>query len=160
MGKGGGCAPSKKQKEAVATGNTTATPSASRETPATSKDTVDAADSTVAVEKLPDQSLKVFIVFYSMYGHVESLAKRMKKGVDGTDGVEAVLYRVAETLPQEVLDKMHAPPKDESIPVMLLYICGFMNSMFLNCSYFYLNFCFYQNEPKIYVNQCIIERKS
>ncbi|KAJ4796710.1 NAD(P)H dehydrogenase (quinone) [Rhynchospora pubera] len=123
MGKGGGCVPSKKQKPPVATGNTSAAaPSAPREIPVTSEETVDVdvvADSTVVVEQQPsDQTLKVFIVFYSMYGHVESLAKRMKKGVDGIDGVEAVLYRVAETLPQEVLDKMHAPPKDESIPIL------------------------------------------
>ncbi|KAF3326706.1 minor allergen Alt a 7-like protein [Carex littledalei] len=118
MGKGGGCAPSKKQEEAVVTGNTTAAPSGPRETTVTSKETVDVADSTVVVEKPSDGSLKVFIVFYSMYGHVESLAKRMKKGVDGINGVEAVLYRVAETLSQEVLDKMHAPPKDESIPII------------------------------------------
>lgn len=29
-----------------------------------------------------------------------------------------MLYQVAETLPQEVLDKMHAPPKDDSVPVI------------------------------------------
>ncbi|RWV92488.1 hypothetical protein GW17_00045126, partial [Ensete ventricosum] len=63
-----------------------------------------------------ETKLKIFIVFYSMYGHVESLAKQMKKGVDGTEGVEGVLCRVAETLPSDVLEKMHAPPKDPSIP--------------------------------------------
>ncbi|CAN1835700.1 Probable NAD(P)H dehydrogenase (quinone) FQR1-like 2 [Linum perenne] len=40
----------------------------------------------------------------------------MKKGVDGVEGVEAVLYRVPETLSSEVLEKMKAPPKDPSIP--------------------------------------------
>ncbi|XP_061342328.1 probable NAD(P)H dehydrogenase (quinone) FQR1-like 2 isoform X2 [Gastrolobium bilobum] len=58
----------------------------------------------------------VFIVFYSMYGHVEGLARRLKKGVDGVEGVEGVLYRVPETLPIEVLNQMKAPPKDETIP--------------------------------------------
>lgn len=52
-----------------------------------------------------------------MYGHVEKLAKRMKKGVDGAEeGVEAFLYRVAETLPDDVLDHMKAPPKDPDVP--------------------------------------------
>lgn len=51
-----------------------------------------------------------------MYGHVESLARRMKKGVDAVDGVEAVLYRVPETLSEEVLVQMRAPVKDDSIP--------------------------------------------
>ncbi|CAN1798061.1 Probable NAD(P)H dehydrogenase (quinone) FQR1-like 2 [Linum perenne] len=61
-------------------------------------------------------NFKVFIVFYSIYGHVELLARRMKKGVDGVEGVEAVLYRVLETLSSEVLEQMKAPPKDPSIP--------------------------------------------
>jgi len=32
--------------------------------------------------------------------------------------MEGVLYQVAETLPAEVLEKMHAPPKDEEVPVV------------------------------------------
>ncbi|KAI9085794.1 hypothetical protein K1719_032208 [Acacia pycnantha] len=56
----------------------------------------------------PVAQLKIFVVFYSMYGHVEGLARRMKKGVDGVEGVEGVLYKVAETLPDEVLEKMRA----------------------------------------------------
>lgn len=51
-----------------------------------------------------------------MYGHVEKLAKRMKKGVDGVDGVEAALYRVPETLSEDVLELMKAPPKDPEVP--------------------------------------------
>ncbi|KAK6125484.1 hypothetical protein DH2020_040775 [Rehmannia glutinosa] len=53
-----------------------------------------------------------------MYGHVEGLARRMKRGADSVDGVEAVLYRVPETLPDDVLAKMWAPHKDDSIPVI------------------------------------------
>lgn len=40
----------------------------------------------------------------------------MKRGVDTVEGVEAVLYRVPETLSDEVLAKMQAPSKDDSIP--------------------------------------------
>ncbi|CAI0473465.1 unnamed protein product [Linum tenue] len=40
----------------------------------------------------------------------------MKTGVDGVEGVEALLYRVPETLASEVLEQMKAPPKDPSIP--------------------------------------------
>lgn len=35
-----------------------------------------------------------------------------------TPGVDAVLYRVPETLPEDILRKMQAPPKDDSIPVI------------------------------------------
>lgn len=51
-----------------------------------------------------------------MYGHVEGLARRMKRGVDSVEGVEGVLYRVPETLSDEILAKMLAPSKDDSIP--------------------------------------------
>ncbi|KAA8547320.1 hypothetical protein F0562_003816 [Nyssa sinensis] len=64
----------------------------------------------------PIAKLKIFIVFYSMWGHVGGLARRMKKGVDGVGGVEAVLFRVPETLPDGVLQQMRAPPKDDEIP--------------------------------------------
>lgn len=64
------------------------------------------------------KKLRIFIVFYSMYGHVEGLARRIKKGVDGIDGVEGVLYRVPETLSPEVLEQMKVPPKGDEIPVI------------------------------------------
>ena len=69
----------------------------------------------IVSESNPEVKL-IFIVFYSMYGHVEGLAKRMKKGVVGVEGVEGALYRVPETLPVEVLHQMKAPVKDEAVP--------------------------------------------
>ncbi|KAG0564838.1 hypothetical protein KC19_8G144200 [Ceratodon purpureus] len=62
--------------------------------------------------------VKVFIIFYSMYGHVLTMAKKMKEGVDSVEGVEAFLFQVPETLPSDVLTKMSAPPKDEFIPTI------------------------------------------
>jgi len=53
---------------------------------------------------------KVAIVFYSMYGHIKQLAEAEKKGIESAGGSVDV-YQVQETLPQGVLDKMHAPPK-------------------------------------------------
>jgi NAD(P)H dehydrogenase (quinone) len=61
---------------------------------------------------------KIFIVYYSMYGHVKTMAQKIKEGVDKVDGCEGVLYQVPETLPEEVLGKMGAPPKDADIPVI------------------------------------------
>jgi len=55
---------------------------------------------------------KVAIVFYSMYGHIGKLAEAEKEGLKKA-GIEADLYQVPETLPQEVLTKMHAPPKSD-----------------------------------------------
>lgn len=54
----------------------------------------------------------VAIIIYSMYGHIAKLAESVKKGVEST-GAQAVIYQVPETLPEEVLTKMHAPPKPD-----------------------------------------------
>ncbi|KAI3437316.1 NAD(P)H dehydrogenase (quinone) [Psidium guajava] len=60
---------------------------------------------------------KVYIVYYSMYGHVEKLAEEIKKGADSVEGVEAKLWQVPETLPEEVLGKMGAPAKSD-VPII------------------------------------------
>ena len=70
-----------------------------------------------------------------MYGHIHKLALAEQAGLKKA-GIEADLFqyeqslpsqlsshtnifvRVPETLPQDVLTKMHAPPKDTSIPVI------------------------------------------
>ncbi|GMH25520.1 hypothetical protein Nepgr_027363 [Nepenthes gracilis] len=60
---------------------------------------------------------KVYIVYYSMYGHVARLAEEIQKGAASVEGVEAKLWQVPETLPEEVLAKMSAPPKSD-IPII------------------------------------------
>jgi NAD(P)H:quinone oxidoreductase type IV len=52
-----------------------------------------------------------------MYGHIEKLAREVFRGLERS-GVQAKLFQVAETLPQEVLNKMHAPPKPTDVPVI------------------------------------------
>ncbi|KAH8503520.1 hypothetical protein Peur_067256 [Populus x canadensis] len=113
MGKGGGCVPSKKKQPPVSDDPVSTTLEA-EPIPVNDEETNDIAST--SLEPTISSKLKVFIVFYSMYGHVEGLAKRMKKGVDGVEGVEAFLYRVAETLSDDVLIKMKVPEKDVGIP--------------------------------------------
>lgn len=119
MGKGAGCVPSKKKPPTVADDSPRAATGTSRNAPIPLDDTDDNTPTSIQ-ETAPSRSvaakLKIFIVFYSMYGHVEGLARRLKKGVDGVDGVEGLLYRVPETLPIGVLEQMKAPPKDDDIP--------------------------------------------
>lgn len=50
---------------------------------------------------------KVLIVYYSMYGHIYKMALAVAEGVRAA-GCEAVIKRVPETLPDEVLEKMGA----------------------------------------------------
>ncbi|KAG2449472.1 hypothetical protein HYH02_005617 [Chlamydomonas schloesseri] len=64
------------------------------------------------------KKLKVYIIFYSTYGHIEKLAREYKTALESVGDVEAHLFGVAETLPAEALEKMHAPPKPDDIPVM------------------------------------------
>lgn len=52
-----------------------------------------------------------------MYGHIKALAEAEKKGIEAAGGT-ADIYQVKETLPEEVLTKMHAPPKAADIPVI------------------------------------------
>ncbi|KAE9463596.1 hypothetical protein C3L33_04502, partial [Rhododendron williamsianum] len=59
---------------------------------------------------------KVYIVFYSLYGHVEDMARKIQEGANGVEGVEATLWQVPETLPDRVLEKMKAPDKPHDVP--------------------------------------------
>jgi len=43
---------------------------------------------------------RVFIIIYSMYGHMLKLAESVKKGLEA-QGIEATIYQVEETLPEE-----------------------------------------------------------
>nr|GLL30937.1 probable NAD(P)H dehydrogenase (quinone) FQR1-like 3 [Ipomoea trifida] len=72
----------------------------------------------------------VYIVFYSLYGHVETMAREIQKGANSVDGVKATLWQVPETLPERVLEKMKSPPKADDVPVIspeqLLEADGFL----------------------------------
>ncbi|MEZ0329630.1 MAG: NAD(P)H:quinone oxidoreductase [Dissulfuribacterales bacterium] len=67
--------------------------------------------------------MKVLLVYYSLYGHVYRMIQAAAEGVQRVTGVEAVMRRVPETLPGEVIEKMGAvqPQKEqEVIPVCSL----------------------------------------
>jgi NAD(P)H dehydrogenase (quinone) len=64
--------------------------------------------------------MQVLIVYYSMYGHIHKMAQAVAEGVNSVSGAEAVLRRVPETLPAEVLEKMGAVQAQQamsSVPV-------------------------------------------
>lgn len=52
--------------------------------------------------------MRILIVYYSTYGHVHKMAETVAEGVRQVVGAEAVLRRVPETLPEDVLEKMGA----------------------------------------------------
>lgn len=55
---------------------------------------------------------KIAVIYYSTYGHIKTMSDSVKKGIESA-GCEATLLQVPETLPAEVLEKMHAPPKSD-----------------------------------------------
>ena len=64
--------------------------------------------------------MKVWIVYYSMYGHIYRLVEAAAEGVRLVPDVEAMLRRVPETLPKEVLEKMgalEAQKQQSQVPV-------------------------------------------
>lgn len=58
---------------------------------------------------------KVLVLYYSMYGHVERMAEAVAEGARGA-GAEAVVKRVAELAPAEVLEKSGAKT-DQAAPL-------------------------------------------
>jgi NAD(P)H dehydrogenase (quinone) len=59
--------------------------------------------------------MKILIVYYSTYGHVHKMAEAVAAGVGKVAGAEAILRRVPETLPREVLEKMGAIEAQQSL---------------------------------------------
>lgn len=56
-------------------------------------------------------------MYYSTYTHVRQLAEAVQKGVEQY-GADVRVFQAAETLPKEVLTKMHAPAKSSEHPVI------------------------------------------
>jgi len=52
--------------------------------------------------------MNMLIVYYSMYGHIRSMAEAVKEGASSVSGASVRICRVPETLPEEVLQKMGA----------------------------------------------------
>ncbi|EJT97748.1 hypothetical protein DACRYDRAFT_111646 [Dacryopinax primogenitus] len=60
---------------------------------------------------------KIAVIYYSMYGHIKQLAEKAVEGVKSA-GASVTLYQFPETLNEEILGKMHAPPKDAAVPII------------------------------------------
>lgn len=58
--------------------------------------------------------MKLYVVFYSTYGHLYQMAEAIVEGAKTVPGAEVSLFQVEETLPAEVLDKMGATAARQS----------------------------------------------
>lgn len=59
---------------------------------------------------------KVLVLYYSTYGHVETLAHAVAEGARTVGGVDVALKRVPETMPLEVA-RQHGAKLDQPAPV-------------------------------------------
>jgi NAD(P)H dehydrogenase (quinone) len=59
---------------------------------------------------------KVLILYYSMYGHIETMAKAIAEGAGSVNGVDVVIKRVPELVPDDVLKKSGAKT-EQSAPI-------------------------------------------
>jgi len=57
---------------------------------------------------------RISIVFYSMYGHTYKMAEAEAQGAREIEGVEVNIYRVQETVPEDILIKSGAKKAQES----------------------------------------------
>lgn len=59
---------------------------------------------------------RVLVLYYSMYGHVETLAKAIAEGARSVEGVEVTIKRTPELMPEEVARKSGAK-LDQEAPI-------------------------------------------
>lgn len=59
---------------------------------------------------------KVLVLYYSMYGHVETLAQAVAAGAKGVDGIEVDVKRVPELMPEDIARKAGAK-LDQAAPI-------------------------------------------
>jgi len=104
------CFPSRRQKDNFAESTGTGKSPQSDPAPVASASTQPPTTQTQVTEDM--SSPKVAIVIYSMYGHIAKLAEAEKAGIESAGG-QVTIFQIPETLPEEVLTKMHAPPKHE-----------------------------------------------
>lgn len=52
--------------------------------------------------------IKVNVIFYSMYGHVYKMAQAIAEGASSVSGTQVGVFQVAETIPDDVLEKYGA----------------------------------------------------
>lgn len=54
--------------------------------------------------------------YYSLHGHVETMAREVLRGANEVPDVEATLWQIPETLPEKILEKVQAAPRPDDVP--------------------------------------------
>ena len=59
---------------------------------------------------------KVLVLYYSMYGHIETMAKAVAEGASSVEGIEFTIKRVPDLIPEDVARKAGAK-LDQEAPI-------------------------------------------
>lgn len=59
---------------------------------------------------------KVLVLYYSMYGHIETMAKAVAEGATSIEGIEVTIKRVPDLIPEDVARKAGAK-LDQAAPI-------------------------------------------
>jgi NAD(P)H dehydrogenase (quinone) len=74
------------------------------------------------ITKYKDQTMKILIVYYSMYGNTFELAKKVAEGAKSVNGAQVDLKQVPDLLPKELIENdqniKEAKNKQKDIPVI------------------------------------------
>jgi len=60
--------------------------------------------------------MKILVVYYSMYGHIETMAQAIAEGAKSVEGAEVTLKRVADLIPEDIAAK-HGAKIDQPAPI-------------------------------------------
>ena len=70
----------------------------------------------VAISQHEHVMTKLLVLYYSTYGHIETMAGAVAEGARSVEGVEVTLKRVPETMPEEIALKYGAK-LDQAAPI-------------------------------------------
>src|SRR3546814_20264737 len=57
---------------------------------------------------------RILVLYYSMYGHIEQMARAIAEGAASVDGVDVTVKRVPELVPREVAEQAGAKLDQEA----------------------------------------------
>jgi NAD(P)H dehydrogenase (quinone) len=106
------CFPTKKQKDNFADSDQPAPKEDKKTTTQSSSSSQPPTTIPTTTTTQPTMAPKVAIVIYSMYGHIAKMAESVKAGVESAGGA-VTIYQIPETLSNDVLGLLHAPPKPD-----------------------------------------------
>ena len=66
---------------------------------------------------------KILVLYYSMYGHVETMAQAVVEGARTVEGTVVTLKRVADLMPEEVARQAGAK-LDQQAPMAVMHQLG------------------------------------